>query len=343
MRLDYLEHALRDAGCVELRHELNGRWTSGTFSELSPLQDAVQSLRARGNLFTSLNTPSNVVALNRMGTRALNDRDFGWHCRIPLDFDPIREAGVPSTDVELKHAIRQRDQVITALVALGLPRPAVAVSGNGAHALYRSRLPVTPETKEMLAHLYRGLSQEFSTNNVTIDPTVRNPGRVLRLYGTMNRKGLACEERPHRRAHILIPDRWEGVSPKILERLAARYARSAPPAVSRAIEQSPHVRSSDFSTLDVARWFTSHDAYRRALGHGKHAVICPWSDRHTVADHPTSTSTVVWEGAAPSLWPNFKCLHAHCEGRGIRDVLDLWGDADAYCFKGWNQSGRAAA
>jgi hypothetical protein len=52
----------------------------------------------------------------------------------------------------------------------------------------------------------------------------------------------------------------------------------------------------------------------------KHAVICPWADEHSVDHGPNDTSTVLFESPDGHGW-GFKCLHAHCTGRTIGDVL----------------------
>ena len=338
MRLDYIEHAMRDCGRIELRHQIGERWVSGIFDDVHALRTTRASLSKLGNLFATINAPKPMRATNDMTGRALRDADMGWHMRLVFDFDPVRGTGQPSTDDELALAVAERNRLVQALRAMGWPMPATAVSGNGSHALFRCRLPVSTATTEMLRALYSGLRVEFSTEQVLFDPTVRNPARIWRLYGTINRKGTATADRPHREAHVLIPDRWEGVSPQLVERLANAYARRsvtmATPA-ARAAAPRPAGRG-DYSTLDVRAWFTAHGAYRRALGAGKHAVACPWTHEHSSEPGPMDTSTVAWE-AEPGLWPSFHCSHAHCAGRGIRDVMARWADADAYCAAEWRR------
>jgi hypothetical protein len=61
----------------------------------------------------------------------------------------------------------------------------------------------------------------------------------------------------------------------------------------------------------------------RPVGEGKHAIFCPWRDEHTTEIEETAPSgaTVVWQHGDGSAWPGFKCLHAHCGGRGLRELL----------------------
>ena len=90
----------------------------------------------------------------------------------------------------------------------------------------------------------------------------------------------------------------------------------------------------DYSTLAADAWFTAHDSYRRRLGGDKHAVRCPWAAEHSTDDDEQSTACVIWD-CHDGVWPSFHCSHAHCDGRGIRDVLQIWRDADAFCSRAW--------
>jgi hypothetical protein len=335
MALDYLDHAMRDAGRIELRHQLGDRWTSGLFDDADALRLEMRQRADGGNLFITLNAPKPMPAGNAMQGRALTDADIVMHTRLAFDFDPVRPKGVPATDSEMLAAVAARDRMVATLLGCGWPRPATGASGNGAHALFRLLLPVSAESIEMLAALYRGMQLDFSTEAVDFDTTVRNPARIWRLYGTRNRKGTPTPTRPHRRAVVAIPGRWDAVAPRQVETLASMYARQAAPQQKE--HQHHHVRVEgvgDYAALDAAAWFAAHGHYRRRLDGDMHAVVCPWQDEHSTADSESSTSTVIWN-AHGRCWPNFRCQHGHCARRGIRDVMARWGDADRYCTRAW--------
>jgi hypothetical protein len=63
----------------------------------------------------------------------------------------------------------------------------------------------------------------------------------------------------------------------------------------------------------------------------KYDVRCPWEREHT---GQANADTVVW--LPQNGWPGFFCAHAHCEGRGLEQVLE-WaetkspGIVDRYC------------
>ena len=46
------------------------------------------------------------------------------------------------------------------------------------------------------------------------------------------------------------------------------------------------------------------------------------------------TGTVAWP-ATDGGWPTFHCSHDHCQGRRLLDVMQVWGDADAFCARAW--------
>ena len=60
--------------------------------------------------------------------------------------------------------------------------------------------------------------------------------------------------------------------------------------------------------------FQSHGRYGRCIdpAEGKHAVLCPWVDEHTVKRPANYGDTVVWE-ADGEKWPVFHCSHDHCQ------------------------------
>lgn len=335
--IEYLKRALDDAHVVELRHLTNGRATSGTFDNLDALLSTTRKLSADGNLYTTLNRPAGARATNRMNAKALRNDDIGVICRIPFDLDPVRPVGTSSTDLELAAACEVRQELVTLLSSYGWPMPALAISGNGAHALYRVRVKATDGWRRAAAALYAGIDRALLESQreagVNFDVSVKNPARIWRLYGTVNRKGEATPERPHRNASIRLPaGAWQVVDTDTLKRtIAALRSPPAAPQTASIGHNKVAFGSGDYRTLDAVRWFRAHGAYKRWLPDGKHAVRCPWGHEHTTTS-PTGTDTVIWE-RGDSGWPTFHCSHAHCEGRTLRDVMALWDDADAFCAK----------
>ena len=135
----YLSHAMRDARAIELRHLDGERMMCGIFTDFDRLRGEIHHRSGSGNLYITLNRPrSSVRADNEMSRRGLHDTDIERIVRLPFDFDPVRPGGCASTADEFAAAVAQRDRFVAAQFALGWPMPALAASGNGAHAVYRA-------------------------------------------------------------------------------------------------------------------------------------------------------------------------------------------------------------
>jgi hypothetical protein len=118
-----------------------------------------------------------------------------------IDADPVRPAGISSSDAELDAALKLRDEIASEIASdYRLPEPIRAVSGNGGHLLYP--LPDLPAGKygPVIKQMLKEISVKFSTDLVTIDTTVFNPSRIWKLYGTVARKGDEVDAGPHREA-----------------------------------------------------------------------------------------------------------------------------------------------
>jgi len=69
---------------------------------------------------------------------------------------------------------------------------------------------------------------------------------------------------------------------------------------------------------------------------GKQSVKCPWHREHSDGGkdwRPNKTDTVIWNET--DGFPAFRCLHAHCEGRNLKEVLKFAVsrglDVDSFC------------
>ncbi|MBI3073015.1 MAG: bifunctional DNA primase/polymerase [Deltaproteobacteria bacterium] len=120
--------------------------------------------------------------------------------------------------------------------------------------------------------------------------------------------------------------------------------QESPPSrtATRTVRRAGDAGRGDYSTLDIVRLFETHGLYLRPLLGGRHAVVCPWSGEHsTKSANARDTSAAVWE-ATDGKWPSFRCLHAHCDNRRIRDVIDFFGHeiVDTHCGSRWDAAAR---
>jgi hypothetical protein len=188
---------------------------SGFFDDSDKLAVAVAELDGRcPGIYITLN-PCNPALLARANNRlkfrvkkTTNDIDIARRRWLGLDFDPVRPAGISSTDHEHGRAIAVACGTWDELRAAGWGNPILADSGNGAHLLYLLDAPNTREVTELIQRLVSGVAKRCATADVTIDVSVYNPSRIWKLYGTLSCKGDSTADRPHRRSRLLeVPDK----------------------------------------------------------------------------------------------------------------------------------------
>ncbi|MDR1510537.1 MAG: hypothetical protein LBS53_12965 [Synergistaceae bacterium] len=204
---------------VELRAIFkNGRVDSGYFDDLSLLADAaatLDSFPSVSGVYWTLN-PVNPDCLHRAknhvrewasknkGGSTTSDREILERRFILLDFDGAnRPAGISATREELRAARGKALHVAEFLAARDWDSPIAAMSGNGYHLLYRTKLPNDQRSAELVKKLLASLSLLFDDDEVKVDTSVFNASRICKVYGTTARKGDNTPERPHRRSVLL--------------------------------------------------------------------------------------------------------------------------------------------
>lgn len=216
---------------------------SGYFDDWSHLADAVGDIAAAKGVYVTLNMVNPALparAANRIGPAGRDpltgDRDVIRRRWLPLDFDPVRPAGISASDEEHTHALACARMVKQELVANGWPAPVVADSGNGAHILFAVDLPA--DDAGLVERCLAALAGRFDArmSGVVIDPANHNPARIWKLYGTRACKGDSTAERPRRMARLLeVPERVMPVPQEVLEALAqTRPPVTTPRAPRRA-------------------------------------------------------------------------------------------------------------
>jgi hypothetical protein len=130
------------------------------------------------------------------------DNNITRRLRLPVDVDPVRPAGISSSDEEHETAI-QRAHLIAEEMAASWGRPLIADSGNGAHLLYKIDLPNDAESLALVSSALAELDRRYSDDVVKVDVTCSNAARIWRVYGTVSRKGDSMPDRPHRISRII--------------------------------------------------------------------------------------------------------------------------------------------
>lgn len=119
-----------------------------------------------------------------------------------MDIDPVRPAGISSTDEEHEAAIA-RAKVIAGDMEAEWGRPIIGDSGNGGHLLYPVDFPNSSEALAQVAAALAELDRRYSDDAAKVDVTSANAARIWKAYGSPCRKGDSIAVRPHRLSRIL--------------------------------------------------------------------------------------------------------------------------------------------
>ena len=180
------------------------------------------------------------------------DADIVRRVGLVFDADPVRPAGISATEEEKALARELIDRLVSDLTARGWPAPILADSGNGFHARYK--IDLAADDGGLVERVLKAAAL-FSDDRIKIDASLSNPSRIIKLHGTLSRKGDDIPDRPHRWTRILsIPPDFQVVPMELLEALAADVG--APPAL-----EAPNPNgSSNGNTWDVTAT-SARDAY----------------------------------------------------------------------------------
>jgi hypothetical protein len=147
---------------------------------------------------------------------------------LVFDADPKRPAGVSATNEEKLLAHQRIVSLMSELSVRGWPEPIFADSGNGYHARYKIDLANNDGARELVERVLKAASAMFSDDKMTIDASLSNASRIIKLYGTMSRKGDSTADRPHRWSEVLTaPQEYRVVPTEVLEVFATDYEGTA--------------------------------------------------------------------------------------------------------------------
>jgi len=317
-------------------------WTSpvelGFFNDFEAAASVAREwdgLRAKG-VYVTLN-PVNPDLLARAANRVITpkrgqalgtkDPDIVERRWFPIDIDPVRVAGISSSQDERRAAAAVTHSVRAYLAALGWPEPVTADSGNGFHLLYRIKMKA--EDKGTVSRMLSALALRFDTDKVKVDTQVANPSRIWKLYGTMARKGDSTPDRPWRRARVMKRGDGSGVVWKLKKRevkaLLATVPRPSPGKVS-----TQQIRNRQALDLWISRHELEVDGPSPWEKGRKWVGCCPWDVAHT----DRSFAIVQFGNGAIAA----RCQHVSCDGKGWRELTEELGPLFPKKSKSENQS-----
>lgn len=312
----------------------NPRVIYGYFNDPSLVPSALQKLGLSGakGIYLTMNPVAPELlarSCNKFSEakdgHTTSDKDIVRRRWLLVDADPKRPSGISSNDEEKAHALECLNNIQTHLSEAGWPIPIMADSGNGYHLLYRMD---EPAEGALVKQCLMVLDQQFSDEHTSVDTTVFNPARIVKLYGTRAEKGDDCPDlgRPHRLSRILsVPDALEPVSTELLEALAGdvetklhptpspQASRSAPtPGSSRAWDKDRAQRFIDehlsHCSPQVAQPYDG--GWKWVLG------VCPFNPDHT---DRSAVITIKADGVL-----GFRCQHDGCKGNNWKALRAMF-------------------
>ena len=235
-----------------------------------------------------------------------------------VDIDPVRSAGISSSQEEIYAAEHILDKVLTYLEGLGFSEPVMAESGNGYHLLYRIDIPNNSQNERLIEKGLKVLSGLFDTDEVKVDTTNYNPSRICKLHGTLAQKGTSTKNRPHRMSRIIsVPEEITVTPIETVKTLADELPDEPLP-----VKQKTSNFQQEFDLLD----FMSRHGMTYEEGSNDRAKIfrldeCPFDHSHKDGD---AKIFLYSDGAIA-----FKCHHNSCKNYRWQDVR-LKFEPDAY-------------
>lgn len=161
-------------------------------------------------------------------TSRTKDEDIEKRRWLILDVDPVRKPKTSANDRQKGAACWCKTCAVSSLRSeWGMPEPVVADSGNGYYALYPTDEPNNQEIDDLFRNATKAIADKFSMKDVAdIDPVTHNASRLIKLFGTMARKGPDTATTPHRFSGLGgVPTNLRTVTREQLEKLASAAGR----------------------------------------------------------------------------------------------------------------------
>jgi hypothetical protein len=254
-------------------------------------------------IYTNLN-PINPALLARANNRidekaglTAQDTDVLKRSWLYIDIDPVRPAGISSTDNEHDEAITKANEINQQQLKAGWGAGIVCDSGNGASLLFKIDLTNNEVNTNLIKKVLSAFDFLYSNNTIQIDTSVFNPARIIKLYGTATKKGDSIIDRPHRISKLLsVPEKIDTISTEQLIELAAKVPE----------EQEQTTSNQSFN---IQGWMKEHNltiSKSKTWNGGMLYVLdeCPFDSNHKSPD------ACIIQGKSGAL--GFKCLHNSC-------------------------------
>ncbi|MFP2962573.1 hypothetical protein ACLEPN_33570 [Myxococcus sp. 1LA] len=199
----------------------------GFFDDEEAFVAACVAANAGGNVYVGIQPrPRRLLELAPNALRPLRtgagSKDIEVVTATVVDLDPVRPKDTASTEDEFSLTLQVAEAAAAWCEAQGLVRPRLMMSGNGAQLWFA--LPPQSLGGESHERVQAGLKAfeaefraRFASERVRVD-SIHDVARIIKVVGTVARKGAGTAERPHRAARALADfERVEDAG--LLERL----------------------------------------------------------------------------------------------------------------------------
>ncbi|TWT76203.1 hypothetical protein CA13_66940 [Planctomycetes bacterium CA13] len=309
--------------------DANGsKWTAtvaGWFDDPKQASQAVEMLEQRQPpaIYVTLN-PCDDALLARGNNRLIekasqttSDHDIQSRRWLFVDIDPVRPAGVSSTQSEHDHAEQLAERIRAEMTALGWSEPLFGMSGNGFYLLYRINLTNDADSTALVGSVLAELKSRFDTEHAEVDTTAVNSARIVKVLGTVARKGEHYQpadkpqgtHRPHRQSWFVIPH----TMPQIVtaEQLRAFAGDQKEPTVDPMKKKNGLVLP-DKNEWDLRQWIDDHNVpvgkSRPWKGSGRRWVLN--ESIPGLCTHDADGAAFITQGPTGAIAAG--CQHDHC-------------------------------
>jgi len=267
-------------------------------------------------IYTNLN-PINSALLARSANRidekaglAAQDTDVIKRSWIYIDIDPIRPAGISSTDNEHEAAITKAYEINRKQSEYGWNSGVVCDSGNGASLLFRIDLPNNENTTNLIKKVLVAFDFLYSDDKTQIDVSVFNAARIIKLYGTATKKGDNVPDRPHRTSKLLFV-------PEIINAITAEQLTEH---IAKLPEDDLQPELGYTGGFDIQTWMKQYSLSVSKSKNWNGGTLytleeCPFDSNHKSPD-----SCIIQAKSGVLV---FKCLHNSCRKHNWHELRAL--------------------
>jgi hypothetical protein len=199
-----LKEIYRPGDVIEVRafHPVGYREV-GRFELGWKLVKAVERANVNGaDVYYVLNPTSLKPQPMTPGSTGTKETDVARRRHFLLDFDPIRDYKI-ATEAQFQAARLQATKARDFIEHCSGVRAVMASSGNGVHLLVpMCELPNDDITKEAIRRAQRSVAAKFNTPEVECE-CFPDAARLVRAYGSLNKKGRETETLKWRKSGLL--------------------------------------------------------------------------------------------------------------------------------------------